>query len=251
MIKNPIDRFMAMSKRKRRICVLASAALVFILAVYLILYCNGYSGAHTRARYHEGQIKVACVGDSITYGHGIKGWARNNYPAQLGKILGDGYHVQNFGHSGKTVSNNGDQPYTDSKWYVKGLEYDADILVIMLGTNDSKPENWTNVEDFINEYDSLIEEYKKNNPDLRVIICTPAAAFLKDGGSAQTTNFDIQPKVVEAIRNRIRVYALARGYELVDVYDLTQYHREWFSDNVHPSGEGARAIAELIAKKIR
>ena len=54
------------------------------------------------------QIKVACIGDSITYGHGIKNWPKNNYPAILQQLLGDGYHVQNFGVSGQEVQDNSD-----------------------------------------------------------------------------------------------------------------------------------------------
>ena len=44
---------------------------------------------------------------------------------------------------------------------------------------------------------------------------------------------------------------IANGYEVVDIFDLSQYHAEWFEkDNVHPSADGARSMAETIAKKI-
>ena len=238
-------------KNNKKLCIALAIALGIALLIFWTLFSNGYSGMHTHTRARDGQIKVACVGDSVTYGHGIKNWAKNNYPAQLQKILGDEYHVLNLGHSGKTVSDNGDKPYTESKQYKKGIEYDADVLVIMLGTNDSKPENWTNPETFINEYDELIESYKKNNPDIEIILCTPPCAFLQNGKTGTTTNFDIQPEIVQTIKNRIKVYALAKGYKLVDIYDITQYHSEWFEDNVHPSKDGARAIAEMIAKKIK
>lgn len=238
-------------KRNKKLCTICAVALFFVLVIFLIMYSNGYSGLHTHTRAKNDQIKVACVGDSITYGHGIKGWARNNYPAQLQKILGDEYHVENFGHSGRTLSDNGDKPYTDSKQYKKSLEYDADILVLMLGTNDSKPENWSNALTFVAEYDSLVSEYKKNNPDLRIIICTPACAFFANEKSEGTTNFDIQPSIVSELRNHLRAYVVSHGYEMVDVYDLTQHHSEWFEDNVHPSNDGARAIAELVANKIK
>ena len=251
MIEKIKNFFKGLSKRQKIIIAIVSAVLVLALAVFLFLYNNGYSGLHNHSEAKSGQIKVACVGDSITYGHGVKNWAKNNYPAQLQDVLGDEYHVQNFGHSGKTVSDFGDQPYTESKQYKKSLEYDADILVFMLGTNDSKPQNWTSSQDFINEYGALIDSYKKDNPDIRIILCTPAAAFSDVGSSKSTTNFDIQPKIVEAIRNEIRAFALTHGYEVVDIYDLTQYHRDWFDDNVHPSADGANAIANMIADKIR
>lgn len=240
-----------LSKKQRVIITISAIVLTLALVVFLFLYNNGYSGLHNHTKAQDGKIKVACVGDSITYGHGIKNWAKNNYPAKLQDLLGDEYHVQNFGHSGTTASELADKPYTESKQYKLSLEYDADILVFMLGTNDSKPQNWTNSQDFINEYGALIDSYKKNNPNIRIILCTPSVAFSNVGSNSSTTSFDIQPKIVETIRNEIRAFALTRGYELVDVFDLTQYHRDWFDDNVHPSGEGAGAIAELIAKKIK
>ena len=32
-------------------------------------------------------IKVACVGDSVTYGYGIENTEENSYPAQLQQLL--------------------------------------------------------------------------------------------------------------------------------------------------------------------
>ena len=56
------------------------------------------------------QIRVACVGDSITEGHGIKIQSRDDYPVVLNRILGDGYSVQNCGKSGTTVQKDADYP---------------------------------------------------------------------------------------------------------------------------------------------
>ncbi|MBO5715652.1 MAG: sialate O-acetylesterase [Clostridia bacterium] len=240
-----------MKKGNKIIISIGIIVLALVLFFLFALYNNGYSGLHRHKEAADGQIKVACVGDSITYGHGIKGWAKNNYPAQLQKILGDGYHVANFGHSGKTLSNDGDQPYTESEQYQLSLEYDADIVVIMLGTNDSKPENWTGALDFVEKYDKFINSYKGNNPDVEIIICTPAAAFFHKGESDGMTSYDIQPKMVEIIKNELRTFALLNGYKCVDVYSLTENHKEWFRDNVHPSKDGAKAIAEAVAEKIK
>ena len=240
-----------MLRGNKTIIITVAVVLTILLLGFIILYSNGLSGLHKHKKVGEDKIKVACVGDSITYGHGVEAWGKNNYPSQLQRILGDKYHVENFGHSGKTVSDSGDQPYTKSKQYQLSLDFEADILVFMLGTNDSKPENWTNEVDFIAKYNSLINKYKENNPNIRIIICTPAKAFFSDGKTSGTTNFDVQPQVVESIRNTIRTYAFANGYEVVDIFDLSQYHAEWFEkDNVHPSADGARAMSEAIAKKI-
>ena len=236
---------------KKTIIIIIAFALVLAMLLLLVLYMNGLSGLHNHTEPSEGQIKVACVGDSITYGHGIGNWSSENYPAQLQDMLGEDYHVENFGHSGKTLSNNGDKPYTESKQYELSLEYDADIIVFMLGTNDSKPENWSDYDTFISEYKKMLDAYKENNPDVRIILCTPARAFFSGEKSEGKTNFDIQPNVVEQMGIRIKAFALLNEYECIDIYDVTAGHGEWFEkDNVHPNADGAKAIASAVYKKI-
>ena len=79
--------------------VLASLVILSIvgIGVFIYLYNNGLSGLYNNTEPKEGQIRVACVGDSITYGHSVSGWGKNHYPAVLQQLLGDGYHVANFG----------------------------------------------------------------------------------------------------------------------------------------------------------
>ena len=233
--------------------ILALLAVIVIVGI-IILYNNGLSGIHHHSEPAEGKMKVACVGDSVTYGHGVVDWSKNNYPAQLQNILGEAYHVENFGQSGATLSPDGDQPYTESEQYRLSLEYCPDILIFMLGTNDSKPENWEDEETFIRHLDNMLDSYREVNPKVKIYLCTPATSFFPEGKGEGLTNFDIQPLVVDDIANYTRAYALAHLLEietLVDVHYLTSGHREWFeADNVHPDKNGARAIAEFIAKKI-
>ena len=72
------------------------------------------------------KIKVACVGNSVTYGYGIKNRETNCYPAQLQQMLGDAYEVENFGHSGATLLNKGYRPYTQQEAYQKALRFAGD-----------------------------------------------------------------------------------------------------------------------------
>ena len=52
-------------------------------------------------------LVVACVGDSITYGHGASDRGSKSYPAQLQALLGDGWTVLNFGHNARTALDEG------------------------------------------------------------------------------------------------------------------------------------------------
>ena len=47
--------------------------------------------------FAQKKIKVACVGNSITYGYTLPDRETNAYPAKLQKMLGDDYVVGNFG----------------------------------------------------------------------------------------------------------------------------------------------------------
>ena len=68
--------------------------------------------------------KVACVGDSITYGHGLN-QSTESYPVVLAARLGAGHTVQNFGVSGTTLLKNGDHPYWDEANYTASGAFDS------------------------------------------------------------------------------------------------------------------------------
>ena len=79
-------------------------------------------------------IKVACVGNSITYGAGISNREKNSYPAQLQYYLGDDYEVRNFGSNGATAQSDGDYPYVRTGVYGESKNFLPDIVLIKLGT---------------------------------------------------------------------------------------------------------------------
>src|SRR5688572_13260471 len=87
-------------------------------------------------------IRVACVGDSITYGYGIKDRERDSYPAQLGALLGSKWDVRNFGVNGATALKKGTRPYSGLQAYQDALAFEPDIVVIKLGTNDTNAKSW-------------------------------------------------------------------------------------------------------------
>ena len=87
-------------------------------------------------------IKVACVGNSITEGFGLENPSVESYPAVLQSLLGNNYEVENFGLSARTLLMKGDLPYMKEQRFKDALEFLPDIVTIKLGTNDSKPYNW-------------------------------------------------------------------------------------------------------------
>lgn len=229
--------------------------LIVILVLALImgggfayLYFNGMSGMSDTTQAKGGQIKVACVGDSITYGHGISGWPENSYPHVLQELLGDGYHVNNYGVSSYAVQEKADRSYRTLAHYQECLAYDADIVVFMMGSNDSKPENWKDAETFRMDLESLLDSFG----DAKIILCTPATAFFLEGQTEGVTNHNIQPLMVDEIAQVVKEIAEKKGYTLLDIHALTADHPEWFTkDGVHPNNEGAAAIAKAVGNAIQ
>ena len=223
------------------IILLVLAAIVACGFAYL--YFNGISGMSNTTEAKDGQIRIACVGDSTTYGHGIKNWPKNNYPAVLQTLLGEKYHVNNYGVSSFAVQENADRSYRTLPHYQESLAYEADYVVFMMGSNDSKPENWKGGDAFKEDLLSLLDTYG----DTEIILCTLPSAFFMEGQTEGVTEHDIQPLIVNEIADITREVAAEQGYTLLDIHAFTAEHPEWFSkDGVHPSNEGAAAMAQEL-----
>ena len=240
---------------KVTICTIVMLGLM-MAGGYSYMYNNGLSGKYANTEPKAGQIKVACIGDSITYGHGISGWKENNYPAVLQQLLGDKYHVANFGSSGACVNPDGDQPYVDREVYQAALEYDADIIVFMMGTNDAKPENWTDAEGFMEDYTALLGSFCEGEKAPQVYVGLCAEAFYTEDADKSTgiAGYDIQPSKVDKIADAIQLHAVTSGFamDVIDIHSLTEAHPEWFeADGIHPNNDGAKAIAEAVAEAIQ
>lgn len=210
-----------------------------ILSLIICLLCCQLSFA-------KDKIKVACVGNSITYGTGLADRDTEAYPVRLQEMLGDGYIVGNFGKPGATLLNKGHRPYTRQQEYVDALEFAGDIVVIHLGINDTDPRNWPNYRDFfVGDYLSLIDTLRQVNPKARVIIArmTPIA--------------DRHPRFLSGtrdwhgeIQSAIETVAGYAGVELIDFHAPLYPYPQLFPDAVHPDAEGAAILAKTVYSAI-
>lgn len=128
------------------------------------------------ALHAQEPIRVACVGNSITYGHGLKNRSTESYPSVLGEMLGEKYEVRNFGISARTLLNKGDHPYMKEQLFAEARAFHPDIVVIKLGTNDTKPHNWKHAQDFRHDLSALIDSFRcEGSP--RIYLCYPATVY--------------------------------------------------------------------------
>jgi lysophospholipase L1-like esterase len=189
-------------------------------------------------------IKIACVGNSITYGAGMANREKNAYPAQLQNLLGDNYNVQNFGVNGCTLLKKGDAPYWETEAYENALAFTPDIVYIKLGTNDSKLQNRVYLEEFESDYNDLISNFKEKNKDIRIVLLLPVPSFLKDTTSIWN------PVIKDQIIPKTQKTAYSNNVEVIDLYQLFIDKSGLFPDKIHPSSLGATVIAKRIYENI-
>ena len=189
------------------------------------------------------QIRVACVGDSITYGARIKDRKNMNYPKQLGKLLGKEYEVRNFGNSGSTMLKKGDKPYWKQKEFKAALEYAPNIVIIKLGTNDTKPQNWKNGADYSVDYKAMISSFTKLSSKPKVYICLPVPVVKARWG---ITNEIVIKEIIPAIR---KISDQTKS-EIIDLNTPFKGKNELIPDFVHPNGAGATIIARTVKNSI-
>ncbi len=193
--------------------------------------------AHTLAL---AALKVACVGDSITAGYALKDPARDSYPAQLARLLGADYEVRNFGVSAATLMDAGNFTYRTRPAHDEALAWQADVVVIALGTNDTKAENIAaHPDDFVPSYRGLIGRFRAANPTARILLCLPPPAFPVAMGIAERV-------LVTEILPRIRQVATAEQQPLIDLHSPLLDAAALFPDKIHPNPEGAARIAQLV-----
>lgn len=191
-------------------------------------------------------IKVACVGDSITFGFGIKDRKKQSYPAQLANMLGDGCSVGNFGRNGRTALKKGHAPYWETPEYKAALALKPDIVIIKLGTNDLRAMNWENHKaEYIPDYVALIRSFQALESKPIVWICYPTPVYPghdKIKFSNDVIENELIPKIDEVAKQT--------GIKIIDLYTPLSDKQKMFPDNVHPNAEGAKQIASTVSKAI-
>lgn len=198
------------------------------------------------ALFAQKPVKVACVGNSITYGTGIANREKDSYPVKLQQMLGDKYLVDNFGKPGATLLNKGHRPYMQQKEFKDALAFAGDIVVIHLGINDTDPRNWPNYRDyFIRDYRALIDSFRVVNPQCRILIArlTPIA---DRHPRFESGTRDWHGEIQLAIEN-IAKYA---NVQLIDFHEPLYPYPYLLPDAVHPNVEGAALLAKTVYEGI-
>lgn len=226
--------------------------LVYILPAAVLLLIAAAVCAYARVmhpgimRCGNGPIRVSCVGDSITYGLGVLPRRRSrSYPAYLAALLGEAYSVCNYGLTNRTLLPRGGCHYFSDRVGRAALADAADIVIFMLGSNDSKAVIWDAAE-FEREYRAALDRFKASPRLRQLLVMIPPRIFTPKPGQRGCCDAVVRDEAAPIIRRVAAEY----GAALVDLYALTEDHPDWFPDKLHPNAAGNLAIAREIAGHI-
>jgi acyl-CoA thioesterase I len=176
------------------------------------------------------EIRVACVGDSIT--------SDTMYTDDLSSMLGANYAVRNFGVGRTTVSLQFNKPYMNQPAFQNAERFNPDIVVIMLGTNDAYLSEQQR-SNFVNDYTTMINSFSSLSSNPKIYIVIPPPVFNNTMGlPADILDNDVIPLVNQT--------ATDLGLSTIDIHTPLLDNPEYFKDGVHPNDEGSLVISSEI-----
>ncbi len=214
----------------------------FFISLWLILWLTPMGFAQ------ESKTKIACIGNSITYGYTLPDPATQSYPALLQKKLGTDYVVKNFGHSGATLMRKGQNPYYKTRQFAEALAFHPDEAILCLGVNDTDPRTWPNDKDnFIPDYNRLIDTLLSVNPEMRIFICSLMPVFTAHPRFLSST-FDWFWEAQKKIKRIVET----RQLQYIDLYAAFHDRPDLITDawTLHPNVKGAAKMSRVVYKNI-
>lgn len=237
----------------------AAAATVSLAAEFPETTCGKMVQAASR------RIKVACIGDSITFGFLLAHPEQESFPGQLQRMLGDGYEVRNFGVPGLGVylhlpwksQKNGKRAWSLSPKYAEAMAWKPDIVISNLGANDldEYPKEFLPGADcipaltrgtFRRQYADVLNAFKSGGSSPRILMWTRLCAMK----GARAEKYGLTMAVMAEDLERVAAEVGAEGLDIYSVTKDSAANEEW-PDMTHPPVSGHQAIAEAILKVLR
>ena len=187
-------------------------------------------------------LRIACVGDSIAEGYGLAVQSKTSYPVMLDSILGPKYAILNSGRSATTLQKKGDFPYWICKEFSNVFVYKPNIIIIKLGTNDTKPNNW-HADKYEQDYQAMIDTFKTISSKPEIYVCLPVPVFKTKWGINDST-------VVHGIIPIIEKLAKNNKLSVIDLHKGMSNEGVNFFDSIHPNEKAVKMMAAIIAEKI-
>jgi acyl-CoA thioesterase-1 len=226
-IKTKGMQVVKMKTKTKRLFIVVVAVLLVALSLIVVFSDNPatYSVSGNKLS------RIACLGDSIT---NITG-----YPEELQTLLGNDSVVGNFGVSGATVNLNSNKPYYYDLTYRDARNFLPTTVIIMLGTNDARTDNYLKINTFIANYERMVNRTQRWNTTQQIFLIIPPPIFNNTLDLNSTSYSD-------GVIPRIKQVANDSGLPIIDVYTPLINHPEYFPDGVHPNSWAVRVIVDTI-----
>ena len=221
-----------MNKQKLRLLAVGIVVLLAasLLAEFFILNAGNKQSSPEA-------IKVACVGDSLTQS--------TVYPLELWIKLGfETYNVQNFGVGSTTVSVDSETPLIVTPTFQEALDFQPDIVILMMGTNDAQPSLHQFNTTFVSDYMQMVDAFQSLESNPKIWIVLPPPIFGTKGGTISPEYY------AQTIIPLIKEVANQAHLPTVDVYSALSDASNHFPDGLHPDVEGGKLIAAEIYASI-
>ena len=165
-------------------------------------------------------------------------------PHNWGRMLGEQWDVRNFGLGGRTLLRKGDHPYWKEEALQQAYAFQPTEVVIALGTNDTKPQNWVFKAEFQQDLKDLAQSFLDLESHPRLWLAFPPPAFPGRWGIRERK---IRKELIPIIRST----AQELDVPLINFYDAMIHHEALFPDTVHPNAEGAACMARTVYAALR
>lgn len=195
---------------------------------------------------------VACIGDSITYGATSTDPQYLSFPANMQRILWHDYLITNYGHSGKTMRDDLQDSYMATETWQRLLadRTGYDLVLLMLGTNDShRDPDWDTEDDsrFKRSCKTLLKAVKEKNPNATLVMMNCPKYFDPNGKFASPHIRELQLETAKWLN--------AGGFRILfyDMYSFTEKEMgaSLFPDNLHPGDAGYVVMGKGVAQLVR
>jgi lysophospholipase L1-like esterase len=138
----------------------------------------------------------------------------------------------------------GDKPYWNEPEYQEALKFEPDIVIIKLGTNDSKPQNWKYSDQFEQDYTEMVEAFKALDSKPRVLVALPVPVFVPEKWGIRDSI--VRDRIIPMIKN----ISKETRCQYIDLYTPLLPYKWAFPDDVHPNSIGASVMVEQIYRAL-
>jgi lysophospholipase L1-like esterase len=216
-----------MNKKKLRLLAIGLVILLVSSGIAFFILATG------NKKSSSAEIRVACVGDSLTQS--------TEYPLDLWNLLGTArYTVRNFGVGSTTVLLNTETPYMNTSVFQSALEFQPNIVIIMLGTNDAQPNLERYNASFVGDYVKLVAAFQALASKPEIWIVLPPPIFSNQSGKINPEYFSTT--LIPAIQQAANETHLP----VINVYAVLGNYSNDFPDGEHPNSAAAQIIAYTI-----